>query len=155
MGLKVTPVPGRGMTPWRPEIEPLPARTEPYPDDRPLDYDEVKSALWHGRGNIRAAAAFLKTPPARLGALLRRDQSLADIRAEAAELIVDHAEHAILEALDDEDPLRKDGAAHFVLEKAGKGRGWSRDGTTGIGVAVAVGSPGVGQVTVRWQTEPK
>lgn len=141
--------------PWRPEIEPLPARNTPYPDDRPLDFDEVKSALWHGRGNIARAANLLKTPAARIGALLKKDAQLAAIRAEAAELVVDAAENVMLQALEDQDRARADHAAQFVLERAGRQRGWTRDGSLGIGVNVAFadGKGGMAGVSIRWQVE--
>jgi hypothetical protein len=146
--------PAEAPAPWRPEIEPLPLRQTPYPDDRPLDFDEVKSALWHGRGNIARAAELINCPAARIGALLKKDQQLAAIRAEAAELVVDAAESVILEALEANDRARADHAAQFVLERAGRGRGWTRDGSVGIGVAVAFdGAKGMAGVSIRWQVD--
>ena len=154
MKTRPNPPPTQPPSPWRPEIEPLPQRDTPYPDDRPLDPDEVKSALWHGQGNIREAASLLRTPPARLGALLRKDPVLAEVRAQAAELLVDSAEQVLLQALASPDEARADHAAQFVLERAGRGRGWTRDGSLGVGVAVAFEGNGVkAGVTIRWQTE--
>lgn len=146
--------PAETPAPWRPEIEPLPLRNTPYPDDRPLDFDEVKSALWHGRGNIARAAALINCPAARIGALLKKDLQLAAIRAEAAELVVDQAENVLMEAMEDADKVRADHAAQFVLERAGRARGWTRDGSVGIGVNVAFdGQKGMAGVSIRWQVE--
>ena len=145
--LPTTPAPA----PWRPDIAALPTRTAPYPNDVPLDPEEVKSALWHARGNLRAAAGLLWTSQARLGALVKRDATLAATRQEAAELLLDEAEAVMVEALTSEDPVRADAAARFVLERAGRGRGWTRDGSTGV--SLSFGNAQGGALAVKWQTE--
>lgn len=151
----MTPAETSTPTPWKPEIEPLPLRDTPYPDDRPLDFDEVKSALWHGRGNIARAAQLINAPAARIGALLKKDPQLAQIRQEAAELVIDQAENTLMEAMEDPDRARADHAAQFVLERAGRTRGWTRDGSIGIGVNVGFsdGKGNMAGVSIRWQVE--
>jgi hypothetical protein len=128
-------------------------RESPYPADVPLDPDQARTALWLSAGNIGRAAVLRHTNAARLGNLVRRDAFLAEQRAQAAELALDRAEGVLLDALDDQDPVRRDDAARFVLVHAGRARGWSRDGNAqGINVAFS-GSPGAsGAVQIRWQT---
>ena len=135
------------------DLVPIPVRDHPYPHDQPLDPDEVRAALWHGRGNLKNAAAFLNTSPARLGALCRRDPALATAREEAAEMLIDEAEALMIEAMQSEDPVRADSAARFVLEHAGRIRGWTRDGTGGISLSLGGASGQGGALAVKWQTE--
>lgn len=150
MGLKIKPLNPHPVAPWQPEIAPLPQRLSDWPDDVPLDHEEVKSALWHARGNIKGAAQILRTPPARLGALVRHAPDLGEIRTQAAELVLDLAEAVVVEALEDEDPLRKDSTARFVLEKAGRQRGWTKDGQTGLAMTFDAPSGKAGAIAVRW-----
>ena len=147
----------------RPALE-LPAlaqRTTDWPADVPLGHPDVLAALWHGAGNIREAARHLRCPPARLAALLKAEPHLADQRQLAAELQVDRAEHVLLEALeDDDDKIRRDDAARFIIQHAGRVRGWGRDGgavnlafgTTPSGTQATL-QTGSAAVTVRWQTD--
>ena len=134
----------------RADLVPLAARETPYPDDLPLDPDEVKAALWHGRGNLKSAADLLHTTQARLGNLCRRDPDLAKAREEAAELLIDEAEALMIEAMQGEDPVRADAAARFVLEKAGRSRGWTKDGSAGVSLSFGSGTGGA--LAVKWET---
>lgn len=147
---------GRGLTVRPPlELPPLPQRNTPYPADIPLDPLDVKAALWHAAGNLKLAAELLHTDAARIGSLLRKDPSLADERKLAAELQVDRAEAVLLEALiDPDDKIRQDEAARFILQHAGRIRGWTKDGGAvqmnfGGGQAAAQ----AGGVVIRWQSD--
>lgn len=154
MGLKVKKIPLPADVRRMPDnLEPLGHRESDYPADIPLDPEQCRTALWLSAGNIGRAAVLLRTSAARLGSLVRRDAHLAEERAQASEMAIDRAEGVILDALDDQDPVRRDDAARFVLVHAGRQRGWSRDGgAAGINVAFS-GSPGAaGAVQIRWQT---
>lgn len=139
------------------DLPPLPQRNAPYPEDVPLDPETVKAALWHGGGNVSRAAALIQTSPARIGRLLAKDTALADERRLAAELMVDQAEAGMLEALaDEDDKIRRDEAARFILQHAGKGRGWSKDGgniALSFNAAGTSGAAQAGTMSIRWESE--
>lgn len=136
------------------DLEPLGTRVADHPDDVPLDREECRTALWLAAGNITRAAVLLRTSSARLGNFVRRDTYLGEERGKAAELAVDRAEAVVLEALDDDDIIRRDDAARFVLTHAGRQRGWSKDGgAPGLNLAFAGMPAAAGAIQIRWQTE--
>lgn len=135
-----------------PDFPVLPERIAPYPAHVPLDHGEVTAALWHAKGNLHEAARLIQTSPARLGNLVRRTPQLQEERARAAELLLDKAEQKLDEALDSPDAVRADSTARFILEKAGKTRGWTKDGTGGIALAFGTESRN-GALAVRWLTD--
>jgi len=139
-----------------PLVEPILAHTPPtqHPDDVPLDHAQVEAALWHADGNFHKAAELLNTRPARIAYLTSRLPHLQATRQKAAELMLDHAEYVLTEALENhEDPARQDNAARFILEKAGRARGWSKDGGGGINLAFDPATPSAGQLAIRWDVE--
>jgi hypothetical protein len=141
--------------PPEPLREPILSTTPPqqHPDDVPLDHRQVEAALWHADGNFHRAAELLNTRPARIAYLTHRLPHLAKARQQAAELLLDHAEYVLTEALEHhEDPARQDNAARFILEKAGKTRGWSKDGG-GINLAFGDAPQGAGTIAIKWDIE--
>jgi hypothetical protein len=135
------------------DLQPLGTRLADQPEDQPLDREECRTALWLAAGNVTRAAVLLRTSSARLGSFVRRDAYLGEERGKAAELAVDRAESVILEALDDDDIIRRDDAARFVLTHAGRQRGWSRDGgVPGINMSFQGGPGAAGAIQIRWQT---
>lgn len=133
------------------EILPLPSVLVDWPTNRPLDPHLVTAALWHGEGNFAKAAGILKCKTARLAAFVSRMPELQEVRARAAELLLDKAELALHEALDSGDPVRQDSASRFILEKAGRTRGWTKDGTQGL--ALSFDGAKAGALQVKWQTD--
>ncbi len=138
--------------------EPILAPTPPqqHPDDIPLDHDSVAAALWHAEGNVHRAALLLATRPARVQYLVSRVPWLDQTRRQAADLLVDKAEEILHQSLEDpQDPARQDNAARFILEKAGRSRGWSKDGGS-LNLAFDPAGPvSAGVVQIRWDIEGK
>ena len=128
---------------------------EQHPDDIPLDHVQVEAALWQSSGNVHRAAALLNTRPGRVQYLIERVPHLKTTRIQAADLLVDRAELTLHNALEDQaDPARQDNAARFILEKAGKSRGWSKDGGA-LNLAFDPQTPSVGQIAIRWDIGDK
>ena len=120
-----------------------------WPDDVPLPEDLVEAALWHAHGNVKSAASILKTTTGRLGSLLALDPRLAEVRAQASELLIDKAEH-VMDALLD-DPDRSEDAAKWILQNGGRRRGWGKDAPAAPGLTFRTQG---GPVTIRWESEP-
>jgi hypothetical protein len=138
----------RSVVPQGQELRPLP-RTTAWPEATPLDLDIATSALWHAKGNVGRAATLIGTDTARLGYLISRTPDLQDTRRKASELMLDAAEGALLDGLDDED-ARLD-AAKWILTQGGRGRGWGQQAAAGIGFSFDGALPGAGQIAIKWQ----
>lgn len=130
------------------ELRPLP-RTASWPETLPLDLDIATSALWHAKGNVGRAAILIGTDTARLGYLISKTPDLQDTRRKASELMLDAAEAALLDGLDDED-ARLD-AAKWILNQGGRGRGWGQQAAAGIGFSFDGTMPASGAIAIKWQ----
>lgn len=128
------------------DLMPLP--TMPYderPDEIPLNVEECRTAIWRCKGNISDAAKIMKVSPSRFRTFVRNSPRLSREADEARELLLDKAESVALDALEDEDPVRKDMMARFVLDKLGHTRGYGQKG------GMLGGLPGrAGKLIVEW-----
>lgn len=118
-----------------------------YPQILPIDPAQARSALWHGSGNIHAAARLLSVSPARLASLVARDPYLEQERTAAATLLLDRAEQVMAGELEGQDAAE---AAKWIIDRAGHRRGYGRDAKTQL----SFGSPGTsGAIAIRWESE--
>jgi hypothetical protein len=101
---------------------------------RHLDLNLVGRALVEAKGNVTQAAKNLGVPPHELRRLTWSVPALIDVALEPAEQMVDAAEQSLHEALDSDDPRRRDSAAMFILSKhrLARERGWGQTGKSNL-----------------------
>lgn len=88
------------------------------------------------------------TDSARLGYMISKTPDLSETRRKASELVLDQAEAALLDSLKDDDSALD--TAKWILSNGGRGRGWGREATAGLGFAFDnLGTSG--QVAIRWE----
>lgn len=138
------------------DLAPLPATASiPADPSQPLDREFVRSALWHGSGNISAAADLLNVPSPRLARFVTRDPYLSRERTHAAQLLADRAEHVLLDALT--DPQTKLDTAKWLLERRGHERGYAspiKQQPQNITFAGVGPTPGTkGGMVVKWESD--
>lgn len=117
------------------------------PDDLPLTIEEVRTALWVNEGNITKAALTLKVDSSRLRRYIAASPRLSAEKEEARNQILDKAEEVVIEALsDEEDVVRKDSMAKYVLSNLGKERGYGSK----AGGNLTINNNGAGTISVSW-----
>ncbi len=116
-----------------------------------LDPDIVVETLSRHAINVSEAASELGVGSADLRRLLWAKPHLVDAAAEMEERRLDIAEKNIFEALQSDDPRRRDAASMFTIRNSAKARrrGWI---TSSSGVDVSVNAPG--QVVFQWRDTP-
>jgi hypothetical protein len=73
-------------------VIPLSAVTREWPNSVPLDFDVVRSGLWHHAGNVTMAAVYLRVDIARLRRFVTsNEEEFAEDLAEIKERLVEHA----------------------------------------------------------------
>lgn len=132
-------------------LQPLP-QAKKWPEGTPLDPAVAEAALWHAAGNVTKAAKLMGTDSARLGYMISKTSDLQDTRRRASELVLDRAEAALIDSLKDDDSALD--TAKWILSNGGRGRGWGREATQGLGFAFD-GMTGSGQVAIRWEVAEK
>lgn len=127
------------------DLVPLP--TQPWavrPSTIPLDREEVRTALWLADGNISEAAMILKVTSLRLRSFIKGSEYLSRELQEFKERLVDKAEQAVVEGL--QDPDERYTMARFVLNSQGKPRGWGTGAAKGDINITANG----GSISLSW-----
>ena len=130
------------------DLVPLP--TMPYderPEALPLDIEECRTALWMMRGNISEAAKILKISSLRLRNFVKASKRLTEEQKEMQEVLLDKAEEVVADALESEDPTRKDAMARFVITKLGSNRGYAEANGKG---GVNINLPNKGNFSISW-----
>lgn len=113
----------------------------------PLVIEECRTAIWKAKGNITEAASILKVTSLRLRKYVAQSPYLTAELEESKDQLLDRAEAQIADALDDnDDKIRADNAAKFVLTNLGARRGY---GTKGSGITLGVNGKS-GSFTVSW-----
>jgi len=120
-----------------------------------LDHDVVAEALARRSCNVTDAAAELGVRPSDLRRLMWANPGLQDAAFEQAEARLDKAEANIAEALQSEDPRRRDAASFFVIRNGSRARkrGWITTSTSAAEVSVSMSDNGPRVLRFRWKTE--
>lgn len=134
-------------------VELLPPDLAPIPYGADGEDDEaVRTALWLNYGNLKLAAQALGASPGALARKVEQTPSLKTDRDAARRMIVDEAEHVVVEQLlDDRNTDRRDEASKFVLTTLGKALGWGNQATSAAGFSLSDGDGRTLQV--KWQTD--
>ncbi len=134
------------------DLAPLPAHlAHNAASDQPLDVELVRSALWHASGVVSNAARLLDVSPARMLNFVRRSPYLSAEREKAAEMVIDHAEATLLDALEDDETSLD--TAKWILERKGAVRGWGSGVKQPLaGTNISFGK-GDALVQIKWQDD--